>query len=252
MMLKQIRSLLPLLSLLVSATAFMAPHVVDRSSNTALQSVIRSADDDFGLDPSSGGVGLAQESVIKVTGDVKHKPGSANPKPAELLRYTKLQEVQESQVSSSVHSIVCTGRGTELYKDPGSSTAKEVVYAPLDAVRDAMNAAGSTQEADKLVINFLGGDDLMIMEVLNAVEQLVLNLDVKTSTKISFNSLCHNSFPMQQAYLTVVALGKGGSGDDEEAPKLKGVDKALADGEVYFQDGKYFTVAKEDINAAVA
>ena len=240
--------LLPLLSLLVATTAFTAPQVVHKNSNSALHSVIRAGDDDFALDPNSGGIGLAKESVIKVTGQVNHKPGSADPKPSELLRYTQLQELSESQVSSSVQSIVCTGRGKELYRDPGETTIKEVTYAPLDAVRDAMNAAGSTQEAEKLVINFVGGDDLQIMEVLSAVQQMVLNLDVKTSTKIFFNSICHRTFPFEQAYVTVVAMANSAGGGES----LTGADKALASGEIYFHDGKYFTLSEEHINAAVA
>lgn len=244
--------LLPLLSLVMATAAFtLQPPVVQRT-NTALYGinedgyVIRAGENDFALDPNTGGVGLAAESAIKVTGDVKHKPGSANPKPAELLRYTQLQEVSEDQVSSSSSRIVCTGRGQELYKDPGSTPNKEIILAPLDAVRDALNAAGSTQDAEQLVVNFLGGDDLQVLEVLQAIEQLVLNLDVKTSTKIGFNSLCHTSFPMEQASLTLVALNKGGSDEG-----LNGVAKALADGEVYFQDGKYYTVAKEDISTVL-
>ena len=231
--------------LVATTTGFTSPHVT-RHTDTALNSIIRAGADDFGLDPNSGGVGLANDSVIKVKGDVKHKPGSASPKPVELLRYSKLQEVSEAQVGAAL-SIVCTGRGTELYKDPGETVEKLVTLAPLDAVRDAMNAAGSTQDAEKLVINFLGGDDLQIIEVLGAIEQLVLNLDVKTSTAISFNSICHNSFPAEQAALTVVALGKA---NGEEASS--GAEKSLADGEVYFKDGKYYTVAKEDISNAVA
>ena len=89
---------------------------------------------------------------------------------------------------------------------------------------------------------------MQIMEVLSAIEQMVLNLDVKTSTKIFFNSICHMSFPLELAYVTVVALGKGQENDEA----LSGAAKALASGEVYFHEGKYFTLAEEDINVAVA
>lgn len=243
----RISTLLPLLSLAVATCAFTPPRLVEQRNTIApLYNVIRAETNDFGLDPNTGGVGLAAESVIKVAGEVKHKPGSARSEPAGLLRYNKLQEVSESQVNSAIQSIVCTGRGKEYFSEVGETTSKEVVYAPLDAVRDALNAAGSTQDVGKLVINFLGGDDLQILQVLSAVEQLVLNLDVKTSTKVSFNSLCHTSFPVAQSSVTLVATN--GQADAE----LSGTEQALANGEVYFQDGKYYTVSKEDINAAVA
>jgi len=204
------------------------------------------------FDAGAGGVRLAQQSAIKVSGEVKHKPGSANPKPLELLRYTKLQQVDERIVlgGEATFKIVCTGRGIENFKDPGDTTEKEVTLAPLDAVRDAMISAGTTQDVDILVCNFLGGDDLMIMEIMNAVEQLVLNLDVKTNTKISFNSLCHTSFPMGETTLMVVGMNDNASSSDGN--DLRGAQASLAKGEVYFHDGNYYTVAKEDIDSAVA
>ncbi|CAB9522660.1 expressed unknown protein [Seminavis robusta] len=236
-------------TLVAAAGAFTSPqlHAVNFHQQTSLFAVIRGDEINNAVSEGAGGVHLARDSAIKITGEVKHKPGSANPKPAELLRYTQFQQVSDDLASSV--KIVCTGRGTEVYRDPGDSTVKDVAYAPHDAVRDALNAAGSTQDADRLVINFLGGDDLQVMEVLEAVEQLVLNLDVKTKTKITFNSLCHGAFPMEQAALTVVKVED--DSDSEGAEQLKGVEKALADGEVYFQDGKYFTVVKEDITDAV-
>lgn len=254
--------LLVLSLLWTAASAFTSPQVLPQqqthrqstttsTSTTALQmSLIKGEDEDATpFDVGAGGVRLAAESAIKVSGDVNHKPGSANPKPAELLRYTKMQEVTDAQVASNGVKIVCSGRGSEDFKDPGDTTNKEVTLSPLDAVRDAMNSAGTTQDVDALVINFLGGDDLMIMEVLNAVEQLVLNLDVKTNAKISFNSLCHTSIPQGQTTLTVVGIMNGESSSDET---LRGVEASLASGEVYFRDGKYFTVVKEDLDATVA
>ena len=217
-------------------------------------SVIRGEDENaVPFDAGAGGVRLAETSAIKVSGEVNHKPGSANPKPSELLRYTKLQEIlkdDEARLMSGI-KIVCTGRGTENFADPGTGTAKEVTLSPLDAVRDAtLNAMTTAQDVDRIVINFLGGDDLMIMEVMAAVEQLVLNLDVKTRTKISFHSLCHTSLPAGQTTLTVVGLMN--DSNSEEQGTLRGVEASVANGEVYFRDGSYFTVVKEDIDAAVA
>ena len=198
------------------------------------------------FDAGAGGVRLAETSVIKVSGEVRHKPGSATPKPTTLLRYTKLQEIPE--LGDHI-KIVCTGRGTEHFVDPGTGTTKEVTLAPLDAVRDAtLNELGTAQDVDNLVINFLGGDDVMIMEVMQAVEQLVLNLDVKTRTNISFHSLCHTSLPMGQTTLTVVGIMNNSS--EEEQDTLRGVEASVANGEVYFRDGSYFTVVKEDMDAA--
>lgn len=242
-----------------AATAFTSPltHRPTQSTTTTAttaldMSVIRGEDENATpFDVGSGGVRLAEESAIKISGDVKHKPGSANPKPSELSRYKKLQEVPESLLNGL--KIVCTGRGKENFADPGEGTTKEVTLSPLDAVRDAtLNNLGTAQDVDALAINFLGGDDLMITEVLNAVEQLVLNLDVKTSTKITFNSLCHTSLPLGESSLTVVGMSKTSSGSDDEKGTLRGAEASLANGEVYFRDGTYFTVTKEDIEAAVA
>ena len=242
-------------TLSTTAQAFVSPRVMKGlyestlTSTSSMFDVIRATDINLKVDEGAGGVRLAQESAIKLIGEVKHKPGSAEPKISALLRYTRLQQVSEDQVKAAAIRIVCTGRGKELYKDPGETTIKEVTYAPLDAVRDALIAAGSTQDAETLVINFLGGDDLQVLEVLEAAEELVLDLDVKTSTKISFNSLCYKDFPLEQSTLTVVALT---GNQDENNVSLSGVDKSLSAGEVYFLDGTYYTVSEDDKTDAVA
>lgn len=234
------------------ASAFTPPSRQHQHS-TALNEVVRALEPDFvPLDPGLGGVALANDSAIKVTGTVKHKPGSAEAQTSDLLRYTKLRDVSQETVDNmNGVRVVCTGMGSELYKDPGETTVNVITLAPLDAVRDAtMNAAGSTQGADKVVINFMGGDDLQMLEVLDAIQHMVVNLDVETRAKISFNSLCHNSFPAQDASLTVVALAAG-----EEGPlvgSMTGAEKSVAQGEVYWANGKYVTVVEEDINDAIA
>jgi hypothetical protein len=252
-MIRQIAPILPLIvaaALSATTQAFTVTSLRRTATSTSsLSDVIRAAELDNVIDDGEGGVKLARESAIKIIGVVDHKPGSAKPKPSKLLRYTQVQEVSEDQVKAAAIRIVCTGRGTEFYKDPGETTIKDVTYAPLDAVRNALNAAGSTQDADTLVLNFLGGDDLQMMEVLEAAEKLVLDLDVKTSAKISFNSLCYKIFPLEKATLSVVALTGGKDGG--ETPLLRGVAKSLAAGEVYFFDGMYYTVTEEDKTDAV-
>lgn len=244
---------LPLLLATAAAFTPLQFSTFQKSNGCCLNSVIKGEDVDAETpDPGMGGVRLAQESAVKVFGTVKHKPGSADPKPMDLLRYTRLREVSEADISKyDGVKIVGFGMGKELYKDPGSGFENDITLAPLDAVRDATMGLGSTQDAEKVVINFLGGDDLQMMEVLDAIQQMVINLDVKTSTKIDFNSVSHNSVPLERAAITVIALTKKGSdGDSEE--KLRGIDKPISEGELYFLDGKYFTVVEEDINNAVA
>ena len=244
---------LPVVATLLLATittAFTPPSskycpTQQPTESSLLKAVIRGDDLDLDIiDWSQGGVGLAEASVIKIIGTIQHSPGKANPTPTDMIRYTGVREVSSDKLNGR---IVCTGRGVELYKDPGEGTAKEVTLAPLDAVRDSMQGMGTTQDAAKVVINFLGGDDLQMREVLDACEQMVLNLDVKTGAKISFNSIAYKDFPADQAWLTVVDLP-----EVSDAQDLRGEEKALAEGEIYFFDGKYYTVIKEDITTAVA
>lgn len=226
--------------------------VVQTGSSTP--SVLRSStvisfqEDDFEFDLGQGGVRLAEKSVIKITGVVQHKPGSATPNLKDLVRYTQMKTVGQSElISSDSFKVITTGLGKAMYKDPGESITKEVIYAPRDAVRDSLNAAGSAMEYPRIVINFCGGDDLQVLEVLEAVREMVLDLDIATSAKVSFNSMSHSTFPAKQATVTVVGLK-----DESTVGGLKGDAKALANGEVYFADGKYWTLSEDDINTAVA
>ena len=201
------------------------------------------------FDAGAGGVRLAQESAIKVIGSVKHKPGKAEAKPSSLLRYKDLQVVDGAKVKQVLDNVgsavLASGQGVELYKDPGQTTEKVILYAPVEAAKDAFSAAASAIESEELVFNFLGGDDLIMQEVMDAASELVINMDIATKAKISYNSLCHKSIPLGTCTVTVVSVGSGETGD------FKGVDKSIASGEVYLRDGAYYTVDEADIDTAL-
>lgn len=220
-----------------------------RVSTWELNEVIQGAEvQSETIDAGQGGVSLAEESAIKIKGDVKHKPGKADAAPEELLRYTKLTSVSEGQAQEVLKKtgskIICTGQGKEFYRDPELTVEKFVQYAPLEAIKDAFAGAAPAIDCDKLVFNFLGGDDLMMGEVLQATNELVVMLDINTKAKISFNSLCIASVPEGTCAVTVVSVGE--DGDD-----FSGADKSIAAGEVYVQDGKWWTVDETDINTAI-
>jgi hypothetical protein len=239
----------------ISAFAPKLPsHQNVPQSTTGLFELIQGAEQEGTVfDEGLGGVRLAKESAIKVTGYVKHNPGSAECCPMELLRYDTLKEVEESKVreilKTTGSTVLCSGQGIELYKDPGETTEAIVKYAPIEAVKDAVTNAASAMESESLVFNFLGGDDLMMGEVMEAANDLVLMLDIPTKAKISFNSLCHKTLPMGTCAVTVVSVGVSGDGG---AASWTGLEKSVASGEVYVRDGAWYTVEESDINTALA
>jgi hypothetical protein len=247
---KAVLILLGLSSLIVPIAAFLPNKV--KHHNWKLGDVIQGEEVDAEpFDVGSGGVRLVQENAIKITGDVKHKPGSADARPMELLRYNLLSQVDESFVNDMLDKvgskIVCSGQGKEFYKDPGETLEKTVNYGPTEAIKDAVGRASSAIECEKLVFNFLGGDDLMMGEVLDAIKEMVITMDIATKAKLSFNSLCHSSIPAGTCAVTVVSVGSSDfDGKD-------GVEKAVASGEVYSKgDGSWHTVSEAEINTALA
>ena len=242
----------------ISTTTTIQIHIIRRGEgeNIEFDEVIQGLSVDAEeVDEGIGGVRLAKESAIKIVGDIKHKPGKSETYPKDLLRYNTLKEVDESTVKTTLQkyesTIICYGQGVELYRDPGETTIKEVYYAPKEAVKDALTNAKSAMSSSYLVFNFLGGDDLMCGEVLNAANELVLDLDIPTSTQIKFNSLCHKSIPSGTCALTVISLGTD-AGDDETSSFTSDVEKAIASGEIYLRDGVWYTVEESDINTALA
>jgi len=195
------------------------------------------------FDEGQGGVRLAEESAVKITGIVKHKPGKADPNLSDLVRYKQLVEVDEAAVKQAGFRIVTTGRGKEVYQDPGETVEAVVFMSPVEAAKDALTAAGSVKDSSKLVFNFLGGNDLQLLEVLDAMDFMITDaLDVNTKAKIAFNSLSYKEFPDEQSTLTLVAF------DGEEGGEGTGVEA----GEVYFRDGKWYTTSEGDIDTAKA
>ena len=223
----------------------------DNASVWELKNVIEAQTEDYVQNEEGlGGVSLAKESAIKIVGDIQHKPGKAESFPQDLLRYNNVRTVDESVVEKILNevdsTIFCLGQGVEDYKDPGQTTKKEVDYAPLQAVKDAITKAPSATEHESLVFNFLGGDDLMVGEVMEAGNELVLALGISTKTKVSFNSLSHRTIPSGTCTVTVVSLG------DQPKDSLLGIEKAVACGEIYSRDGNWYSVEESDINTAIA
>jgi hypothetical protein len=230
-------------------------------SSSFLMGVIRPESVDFDFDVGQGGVRLAQESIIKITGSVTHKPGNAEPKISNLLRYRQLQTITNDQMVVNTlqqigGTIIAAGRGTELYKDPGTTTDQVILYAPIEAVKDSLIGAKPAIQCTNLIINFCSGDDAQVLEVLSAIKKMVLDLDIATKTKISFNSISHSTFPMGTSAVTVISVPQSHDrGPDATNDNNKVVDKitqAIASGEIYFRDGTFYTLLEDDINPAIA
>lgn len=223
----------------------------DTPTIRGLFSIIKADESDFDFDIGQGGVRLAMESVIKLFGSVKHAPGKAESSLKQLTRFKSLTPIKETTLQSTLNklgaTIICSGAGKEDYKNPGEGTEAIVVLAPMDAVRDALTGAGSAMNAETIVLNFAGGDDVQVLEVLEAAKQIVLMLDIATKAKVLFNSISTSEFPLGTSSLTVIGLPEGAS-----TGGLEGVENAIATGEIYFCQGQYWTLLQENINTAIA
>jgi len=204
---------------------------------------------EFIIDFQQGGVRFALENVVVLEGRITHKPGSAEPDLTNLEHYSKLTQVPEAMVQETLTkvggTVICTGKGLEIYADPGATTTKSVQYSPDDAIKNAMAAAGPAMDYDKIIINFCGGDDLVVMEVLEACQHFVLSSDINTKAKVSVHSMSYKEFPEQEATVIVIGMKEGATMTEEDA--LSGAEKVVAQGHVYWHDGRYWTVTGEDI-----
>lgn len=244
---------------LSTTTAFMAPRAPSHPTTALFNidaGVIRGIQDDSEiLDVTAGGVQLSTESVLEVFGDIQvlGKNQESEADFSGLNRYFKFTEIDESTAKASLEqmgaTIVAAGEGQEIYFDPGEGTEKRVQYGPDDAVNKALAsnpALGGGK--NKVVVNFLGGDDLQVREVLFAAQKIVDGLEVPKGPAVSYNSVSHNTIPGDVVTVTVVELD---AMDDEKLSGLKGVEKMIALGKVFLRGGKYCTVTEEDINDAL-
>ena len=237
------RLLLLLLAAAPTNEAFSIARTHQRKS-TAMYEVIRAEDTDFvTADPLEGGVVLAHASYLELSGVVKHKPGEAEASLKDMTRYNKLTPISEVVGAK----VIATGMGKEKYVDPGETLQETIYHGPMEAVKDALNSAGSAMDYEQIHINFLGNNPIM-SEVLRAAEHMVLTLDIKTKAKVSFSSVSHDDFPEDTVAATVVGVLDEPATDDWTAAK-----KAIAKGKVYVdKDGKTWTATEEEINSAVA
>lgn len=237
-------------------TSFIIDKATQRS--TKLYEVITGTKDEELIDEGRGGVRLANENAIKLFGSNSKKNKSKGfPEVTGLNLYSKMtsfdfekDENVQKIVSSCGISLIGCGVGNELYQDPGSTSEKNIVYAPSAAVKDVLSSISkdsmsSISKAKKLVLNFLGGDDLKTMEVLVGMSSLLDELEVDTSKMgIEFNSLSFNTFPEEVCTVTVVAVGND---SDEGSSDRSELEKCIANGEMYFHSGNWWAVQESDL-----
>ena len=213
------------------------------------------------FDENEGGVGLAKRCAVKIVGGRegrKNGSSSTSIEAQELYRYERLTPLDESAIAKSIAGgtydieLLCSGMGKELYMDPGSSYRVEdkvIKLAPIEAAKDALSVlvtpAASTKSS--VVINFLGGDELIIGEVLMACDVLVEGLNLPSATKVKFNSISFADVPPDECYVTVVSVGGGGESSSISSPEGAIIDESVKKGELYIRDGKWFTVTRRDM-----
>lgn len=231
------------------------------------------------FDENEGGVGLAKRCAVKIAGggSVNKNKGSATEsgvgggssiKAQELYRYERLTPLDKSDITKSIKEgkygdiqLLCSGTGKELYVDPGSSYRVEdkvIELAPLEAAKNALSSIAATSSAaidhsktSSIVFNFLGGDELIIGEVLMACDILVEGLHIPATTKVKFNSISHVDIPSDVCHVTVVSVGGSSVGADSASlsPSSEKPDiaQSIIKGELYDRDGKWFTVSIRDM-----
>jgi hypothetical protein len=248
-----------------SATATRLLAVSESGIETGVIKGIQedSAEIDFGR----CGVKLAEETAVRMSGQVLMNTNNNNNNnngggPAatavtaewsSLDNILKLSPIDMEQRDGVGFTILATASAVEEYKDPGQGTVKEVLYAPDECAKAILNQIQTVNNAPRIVINVAGGNDLQIAEVMDAVVKLSTafknnnndnNDNNNNDAQIVWNSLAFKDFPLGAATMVVVAMEqKLDSTDDMLTEPLSG----LAAGEIYQQNGNFFTVDEKDI-----
>jgi len=225
----------------IKGSVFVAKHLTTRVETTSLNNVIRGIEEEDLIDEGLGGVRLAIESAILVSGQYDKKADEFTLE--ELKRYSKLAEIEDpSLLQSSNSTVIGAGLGVECYHDPGTTTTKRIDYAPLEAARDLLKSfdASSLTNAQSLSVNVLGGDELVINEAVEGALEVVRGVELPSKCKVSMRSLCDSSLPPTKASITLVANSGSGSG-------MSGMKKSIAKGQIYQFDRKFWTVLDEDL-----
>merc|ERR1740121_983154 len=164
------------------------------------------------LDENAGGVGLVKRTAVKISGV---SSGGTGTEARELVRLKTMAELDVAEAESVMDKAQCrllgVGAGREVYEteevDATGVLDGVVVLAPIDAAKNVLGSMTSTVEddANSVTMNFLGGDELIIGEVLEACDLLVDNLNLPSKAKVTFNSVSCNDVPSDVCTVTVVA-----------------------------------------------
>lgn len=141
-----------------------------------------------------------KDNAIVIYGSIESSTAKAN----EIKHFSKVSEISSSD--DKIKSVLAVGKGKEIYQDPGMSTEKYIVLAPLQAAEQAIQNMGSiSSKHQNYCITFSGGDDLMVHEVLEAAEMINSKL---SKTKVKFASLCSPDFELDTCEIAIVGSEK--------------------------------------------
>jgi len=187
------------------------------------------------VDIETGGVRLAKTTAICMAGVVKPETDDVA-SVRTLERYNHL-----TPLSNAPKNVICTATGQEEYKDPGTGTAKEITYGPMDAIQKLLSSAdGVPKHDDHVAIHVAGGSDLILSEVADAMDVLVDALGLtKKSKHIVFSSISHPSISSGSCSFTV--LDTSATQDDDN-------NDTTASQPIFLADGSWYTLSKSDLN----
>uniref|UniRef100_A0A7S0C1W7 Uncharacterized protein n=1 Tax=Proboscia inermis TaxID=420281 RepID=A0A7S0C1W7_9STRA len=189
-------------------------------------------------------------ATTKMIGNVFEFRNEYVAQPADMLTYGKYTEfdMSDKAVQSAMDlygcKVICRGEGKEVYYDPGETAIFRADYAPVKAAESCLSSLSNVpdlKDAILLVVNIFGGAELQPLEVKAGIKLVIGGLDIPDDLRIKFNSVSHSDFPFEYASMTVVAKFND---NDVEA---SGVEKSVANGEVYFHRGKWLTCLEEDL-----